>query len=210
MSLKEEKMNDARKENVLKRVLWLYGLHTLLSNVFLVIGYFFLPEGILRNSPLTWAGNVAARPETAGGEFVATLVSNLGIMATIGVGLNLISIKGFPQGYFVPIILGAVSGLFLGTNSFVAMDLSDIQFQDGLAIGFTIGGLEMLGYVCLVASTVNFGIYQYQNWWQWNEKPHKVMKLREIRLAKSEIFCLAVGVLLIVIAAYRESVGVSI
>ena len=161
-------MNDATKENVVKRILWLYGLHTLLSNIFLVVGYYFLPEGILRDSPLTWAGDVAASPETMGGEFAVTLVFNLGIMALIGIGLNLMTIKGFPQGFFVPIILGVISGLLLGTNSFVAMDLSGIQFQDGLAIGFTIGGLEMLGYICLIASTVKLGIYQFQNWWQWN------------------------------------------
>lgn len=200
-------MIEAAKENVLKRVLWLYGAHTLLSNVFIIVGYFFLPEGFLRDSPLTWAGSVAAKPETVKGEFIATLIFNLGIMSMIGIGLNLISIKGFPQGYFVPLMLGVVSGLLLGTNSFVAIDLSEIQYVEGLAIGFTIGGIEMLGYVCLVASTVKLGIYQYQSWWQWNEKPHKVMKLREVRLSKSEIICLLIGVLLIVIAAFRESGG---
>lgn len=203
-------MNDTTIDSVLKRILWLYGLHTLLSNIFLVIGYFFLPEGFIRDSPLTWAGSIVARPVTMGGEFVVTLVFNLGIMALIGVGLNLITIKGFPQGYFVPIILGVVSGLLLGTNSFVAMDLSDIQFQDGLAIGFTIGGLEMLGYICIIASTVKLGVYQYQNWWQWNEKPRKVMNLRDVRLSKTEIFFLVVGVLLIVIAGYRETIGVTL
>jgi len=119
----------------------------------------------------------------------------------IGLGLNLTNIKGFPQGYFIPITLGIVSGLFLGTNSFVAMDLSTIQFREGQALGFTIGGIEMLGYICLVASTVKFGIYQYNSWWQWNEKPHKVMNLKDIRLSKSEIYCFVFGVILIVIAA---------
>jgi len=203
-------MTDASKDPVLKRVLWLYGLHILLSNVFLVIGYFFLPEGFFKDSFLTWAGNIAAQPETAGGEFVATLIFNLGIMGMVGIGLNLITVKGFPQGYFVPIFLGGVSGLLLGTNSFVAIDLTEITFRDGQAIGFTIGGIEMLGYICLVASTVKLGIYQFQNWWQWNEKPNKVMGLREVHLSKSEMFCFAVGVIMIVLAAYRESFGVSI
>jgi hypothetical protein len=201
-------MYDATKENVLSRVLWLYGLHTILSNIFLVVGYFFLPEGFLRDTPLSWAGNVAASPETARGEFLATLFFNLGMMSMIALGLNLITIKGFPQGYFVPITLGLVSGLFLGTNSFVAMDLATIPFREGQAVGFTIGGIEMLGYICLVASTVKFGIYQYDSWWQWNEKPHKVMNLKDIQLSKFEILCFVSGVILIVIAAYRESYGV--
>jgi len=201
-------MYDVTKENVLSRILWLYGLHTILANVFLLVGYFFLPEGVFRDTPLTWAGNVAATPETAQGEFLATLFFNLGIMSVIGLGLNLMTIKGFPQGYFVPIMLGVVSGLFLGTNSFVAMDLSAIPFREGQAIGFTIGGLEMFGYICLIASTVKFGVYQYNSWWRWNEKPHKAMNLKDIRLSKSEIFCFVAGMLLIVIAAYRESYGV--
>jgi len=41
-------MYDVTKENVLSRVLWLYGLHTIISNIFLVVGYFFLPEGLFR------------------------------------------------------------------------------------------------------------------------------------------------------------------
>ena len=197
------------KDNVWMRVFWLYGLHTFLANIFLALGYYFLPEGILRDSPLTWAANLAAGPETPGGEMALTLFFNLLVMAIIGVGLNLISVKGFPQGYFVPIVLGIISGLFLGTNSFVAMDLADISFRDGMAIGFTIGGLEMLGYIFVIAATVKLGIYQYQNWWQWNEKVRKVMPLREVRFSKSEIICLVVGVLMILFAAYRESFGIA-
>jgi len=199
---------NAAQENVVKRVLWLYGLHALLANIFLVFGFYLLPEAILRNSPLTWAGNAAIRTQTPAGEFIATLVFNLGIMGAIAIGLNLISIRGFPQGYFVPIILGILHGLFIVTNSFVAMDLGDIQFREGSAIGFTIGGFEMLGYICLVASTVKFGVYQYQNWWQWDEKPQKAMRLRDVRLSRSELLCFAAGVFLILIAAYRESFGV--
>ena len=201
-------MYDATKANVFSRVLWLYGLFTLLSNACLVVSYYFLPEGSLRNTPLTWAGHVAASSDTAQGEFLTTLFFNLGIMASIGLGLNLMTIRGFPQGYFVPIMLGIVSGLFLGTNSFVAMDLSTIQFREGQAIGITIGGLEMLGYICLLASTVKFGMYQYDSWWRWNEKPRKIMSLKDIRLSRSEIFCFVFGVILIVIAAYRESYGI--
>jgi len=37
------------------RVLWLYGLYMLMSNATFLIGYYLLPEGILRTSPPSWA-----------------------------------------------------------------------------------------------------------------------------------------------------------
>jgi hypothetical protein len=201
-------MSQYTDENVLKRVLWLYGTHTLLANIFMVIGYYALPAGFLRDTSLTWAGTLAAKPDSAVGEFVVTLIFNLGIMSIVGIGLNLININGFPQGYFVPIFLGIISGLVLGTNSFTAIDLAGIHYQEGAVIGFTIGGLEMLGYVCLVSATVDFGLFRYTNWWQWNEKPTRVKNLKVVRLAKPEMVCLLIGAALIVIAAYRESFGV--
>ena len=43
------------------RVLWLYGLYMLISNATFLIGYYVLPEGILRTSPQTAAGRHGGR-----------------------------------------------------------------------------------------------------------------------------------------------------
>jgi hypothetical protein len=58
-----------------------------------------------------------------------------------------------------------------------------------------------------VAATVRFGIYQYRSWWRWSGeyKPTKVMNFRDIRLSTSEIVCLAAGLLLVIVGAYRET-----
>jgi hypothetical protein len=191
------------QDSVFKRILWLYGLHSLLSNIFLLVGYYLLPEGLLRGTPLTYAGEIAGKPEGFWAKFGLTLLFNLGLMAVVGVGANLQQVKGFPAGYFIPIILGIVGGLITGTNSYVADDLSRYSALDGMALGLSIGGVEMLAYVIIIASTIKLGIYQYRSLVDW--KPTKVMNLRDVRLSKQEMLCLVIGVLLLILAAYRET-----
>jgi hypothetical protein len=190
-------------ENVFKRILWLYGLYTLLSNITFLAGYYLLPEHILRGTPLTAAGEIAAKATSFWPQFGLTLFFNLGLVAVIGAAANLQQLKGVPSGYIIPIILGIVSGLVSGTNSFVSDDLSHYSVRDGLALGISIGGVEMLAYIMIIASTVKLGIYQYRSLVDWN--PTKMMKLRDVRLSRQEVLCLVGAVLLLIYAAYRET-----
>ena len=52
------------QDSVFKRILWLYGLHTLLFNVCFVFSYYLLPEESLRGSPQTAAGEIVVRAES--------------------------------------------------------------------------------------------------------------------------------------------------
>ena len=63
----------------------------------------------------------------------------------------------------------------------------------------------MLGYVCLIAATARVSIYQRRSWWRWSERFARVRSLRDVRLTAGEITVLVLCVLLIVVAAYRES-----
>ena len=193
------------QENIFKRILWLYGLYTLLSNVFFLAGYYLLPEGFMRGTYLGAIAEFVAQPETFWAEFGRTLVTNVGIVTVLCVVLNLMTVRGFSLGYFLPISLGIVSGLVLGTNSFIVDDLSHYGVREGMALGLTIGGVEMMGYILVIAATVNFEIYRYESWWRWNQKTIWVRRLNEIRLSKSEILCLVVGIFLVLIGAYRET-----
>jgi len=67
----------------------------------------------------------------------------------------------------------------------------------------SIGGLEILAYILVLAATAGIGVYQYNGWWQW--KASKRMNLRDIRLSSSEISCLAGGIILLIAAAFRET-----
>jgi uncharacterized membrane protein (UPF0136 family) len=203
-----EKMNMAQiqpQENVFKRILWLYGLYTLLSDASFLAGYYLLPEGFMRGTYMGTIAEFVAQPEAFWPELGRTLLTNVGIVTVLCVVLNLMTVRGFSLGYFLPISLGIVSGLVLGTNSFIADDLSRYNVREGLALGLTIGGLEMMGYILVIAATVKFEIYRYESWWRWNQKTIWVKRLSEIRLSKSEILCLVIGVLLVLIGAYRET-----
>ena len=98
-------------DSVFKRILWLYGLFTLLSNASFLVGYYLLPEGFLRGSPVMAAGELVASVESFWPHFGSTLLFNLGLITVVGVGANLQQIRGFPAGYIIPIVLGIGGGL---------------------------------------------------------------------------------------------------
>lgn len=192
------------QENVFKRILWLYGLYSLLNLVSFLSGYYLLPEGFMRGSPYSAIGSFVASSTSFWGELGLTLLFNLGIVIIVCILPNLQQVKGFPMGYVVPVVLGIVSGLVSGTNSFSASDLKQFNAWDGMALGMSIGEVEMLAYVLVISATANIGLYQYKNLWQWQGE--KIKNLRDIRLSPSEIFSICLGILMIVIAAYRETV----
>ena len=195
------------KDPVLKRLLWLYGLYMLLSNAAYLLGYYLLPEGMMRGSPHVAAGSIVAASGTFAGQFVLTLLFNLGLVGITAVLLNLNQVNGFPTGYVYPITLGIVSGLISGTNSFAASDLTAYNAWEGMALGLSIGGVEMLAYILVIAATAGIGIYHYRSWWRWSGewKPVQTGRLRDIRLSRAEWLCLAAGVLLLIVAAWNET-----
>ena len=200
-------MNAAQtqpQENVFKRILWLYGLYSLLNLVSFLSGYYLLPEGFMRSSPYSAIGSFVASATSFWGEFGLTLLFNLGIVIVVCILTNLQQLNGIPMGYIVLVILGIFSGLVSGTNSFSASDLKQFNAWDGMALGMSIGGIEMLAYVLVISATANIGLENYRNLWRW--KGEKIKSLRDIRLSVSERFCLCLGILMIVIAAYRETV----
>lgn len=189
------------------RVLWLYGLHGLLSNTFYLFGYYLLPEGFMRGSPQMAAGALVAKATSFWPQLGLTLLFNLGVVAPLCVVCNFQAVRGFPAAYLIPVVLGITGGLVAGTNSFLASDLSQYSAREGMALGLSIGALEMLGYILIIAASVPFGVYQYRSWWRWGRewKPVKTMNLRDVRLSREEWISVAIGVGLLVVGAYRET-----
>lgn len=152
------------QDNVFKRILWLYGLYTLLFNTCFVFAYYFLPKGFLSGSPQTAAGEIVATAESFWPQFGLTLFFNLGIMTTIAIVANFNQVKGFPTGYLIPPVLAVTQGLIVGTNSFTADDLDRYSnVREAMALGQTIGGIEILGFILVIASTVRYDVYQYRS-----------------------------------------------
>ena len=194
-------------DHLLLRVLWLYGFYMLITNAAFLFGYYLLPEGSLRQGPQTAAASVAASADTFGAELFLTLLFNVGVVITVAVVMNLNRVRGFPVGYLYPVFLGVVSGLIPGTNSFVSSDLADYTVREGMALSLSIGNLEMLGYICVIAATVGIGVYEYRSWWRWGGewKATKTKSLRDIRLSRAEWATVVVGIAFVGLAAVRET-----
>jgi hypothetical protein len=137
-------------------------------------------------------GELVAQQTGFWAQFGMTLFFNLGVMSVIILVSNFNQVNGFPVGYLIPISLGIMSGLIPGTNSFVSSDLSGYSVREGMALGLSIGGLEMFAYILIIAATVKFGIYHYRSWWRWSGEwePAKVMNLRDVQISRQEIFCI--------------------
>jgi len=193
--------------SVFHRILWLGGLNGILSNTFYLVGYYLLPEGIMRSSPTAVPSKLVAEAVSFWPQFGLTLLFNLGVVGVLAVLCNLNTVRGFPTGYLIPIVLGITGGLVAGTNSFLASDLRRYSAREGTAQGLSIGWLETLGFILIIASTVKYGVYEYRSWWRWSSewKPIKRSSLRSVQLSLEEVACLAVGVLLLVFTAYRET-----
>ena len=193
------------QRNVLKRVLWAYGINVVLGLVAFAVGYLFLPEGALRESPITIWGAVAAQQTDFWSEFLAIIGFNLGIVSLIGIVVNLQRVNGLPAGYVFIFVQGIIAGIIAGTNSFVSQIISPYTLE-GWLVALRIGYLESLGYICIVAATVGVGLRDYTSWLPWRAKESKVKSWRDIRLSRQEIIWLIIGVLLVLVACYNETV----
>ena len=169
------------------------------------IGYLLLPEGALRGSAIAIWGEVAAQQTSFWSKFLATIGFNLGIVSLIGIVVNLQRVNGLPAGYVFIFVQGILSGIVAGTNSFVSQVISPYTLE-GWLVALRIGYLEFLGYVCIVAATVGVGLRNYTSWLPWKAKEIKVKTWRDIRLSRQEIIWLVIGILLIFLASYNETV----
>ncbi len=190
--------------NLVTRVIWAYAIYIGLLLISFAIGYFFLPRGILLNTPWTAFGSMAASPESFIEQFLVTVLFNLGFIFLLGVALNLQRVNGFPTGYVFVFAAGIISGLGAGTNSFVSQVISPYTVE-GWLVALRIQHLELLGYTIIVASTISIGLSDYNSWLPWKAKERKIQNWRDIRLTKQEVFGIMIGVVLILIGAYNET-----
>jgi len=163
-----------------------------------------LPERIFRGAhPLA---TMVAKQSNFWLHFGETFIINFCFIA-FGVGMNLFMYKeGVPFGYGMPIATGIFGGLILGSNSFMD-DLSRYSVLEGLVRGYSIGELEMLAYVLIIASTAGISIYMDTTpWYSLKTKMVKVKNFRDIRLLRQEWIVLLIGIFLLIIAGYNETV----
>ena len=99
-------------------LLTLLGLGVVIFLAFWILSYYLLPEGVLRGRT---ASAALSGEEAAGSllpEFLRIVLLNTFMMALVVAANRLLIIKGFPLGYFPPLVLSAMYAVTLGTNSF--------------------------------------------------------------------------------------------
>lgn len=119
---------ERRGEGVVFRVLMLYGAYNLFHNLAFLFGYHLLPPGAMKGTHPALLASLVAESSSFWTEFASTLLMNLLVMGSICILLNLQRVRTIPLGYLVTLFLGLTTGLFLGTNSLVALDLSGAPF----------------------------------------------------------------------------------
>jgi hypothetical protein len=123
-----------------------------------MIGYYLLPEGILRGKFASAAlvGDSAA--DTFIAEFSRIAVVNLMMLAPIVAGNWIFKHKEIPLGYVIPVIWGGIYALIIGTNSTsIAMP---VRMAPSLMVLERSGLYEISAYVLAAAAT--FGISAYR------------------------------------------------
>jgi hypothetical protein len=199
----ENVKNYLVEENLYKRLLSVWIIGIMLNSIAWHIGYNFLPQGILKeiflSSPLV----------PVQGEMEKTILSILLYNIVIASGLifvaNLYRIKWFPLGYVPVFFHWALYGLFLGTNSFDLGKIEKISPSFLHLIG-SVGFIEISAYTFLAVASINLYLYRQQSF--WTLKAEKVRDWSQVRLVQAEYILIAIAYLLIIWAAYKESISI--
>lgn len=136
---------------------------------------------------------------------ISIIIFNIIIAGGIVFAANLFRIRWFPLGYLVIFIHWTSYGLFLGTNSFdidqgtkIAPSLVHLLHSPGF--------FEITGFTFIAAATINLYIYHQETFFQMNAEKTRQWTLK--RLKSEEIVCLFLGIGLIFLGAYKESLSI--
>jgi hypothetical protein len=121
------------------------------------LGYWVLPEGLLRgrSAAAALAGDTAA--PTFWAEWGRVFAVNLLLGSLILLANGLVRVNGYPLGYLIPLVWFAMYGLTLGTNSF-AIPLPE-RMAPSLAVLGRSGLYELAAYA--LAATATSGLSGY-------------------------------------------------
>lgn len=120
------------------------------------------------------------------------------------VALNLLSIKSIPLGYFYPLINMSFFGIFLGTDSFGISHGS--RFFPSITVVYGSGFYEFTGFIFVAAATASLTLFNQTG--QLSGSLERIKSRSELKLSRSEIFAVIFGVLLLLVAAIIEALGI--
>lgn len=172
-----------------------------------IIGFTWLPEGILRGVfPGSRLAGGAAVESTFVREWVRIVAVNL---ATAGLMTGLASLMetetGFPLGYLVPLWNAALYGALLGTNSF-AIPIPQGRMAPSFDVFGRSGVYEITAYVLLAASLRGLARYRIiGRWWSFRQQ---VVRIKPLGLGRQERVGVVLALALLLAASAREALQV--
>lgn len=178
-----------------------------LTTLFVVawyVGYYLLPEGVLRG-----AAGVGARTPYLGNvraEFLSIFGFNL-LFALILVGANTFRSVETPLGHLVLAVTFVQGGLVWGSNSLV---IQAGRLEPSLAVALGRSGLyELTAFVAIAVATRGVMLWHQQSGPRWREEFERVRSVRDWRISAGEALVLLAGLTLLAGANYVEAVRVA-
>lgn len=188
-------------ESLVVRFLTLWAVCLLVFSVAWVVGYYALPEGILRGSLGADAPVVGA---TVWETFVRIFAWNLVLGAGPVVAFNTLRSVNTPASYVVLVVVWLQGGLVYGTNS---LGIQAGRLAPSLATLLGRSGVyELTAYVALAVATRELLLWHQRSGPRWREEFERVRSPGDWSLGRREWAMVLAGLVLLALANYREAV----
>ncbi len=165
-------------------------------------GYLWLPRGVSVGLNTDWL------TLPLGGDGVTSwalriFVNNLLLAGGFTVVASLFSVGRLSLGYLPPWLWFAFYGYLLGTNSFQVSDPGG-ALAPTIAVLWERAGLrELAAYLLVAAGLARAALWRQESF--WSLRARRVRGLREVRLSRAEVACLAIAGALLAWAAWTEA-----
>jgi hypothetical protein len=192
------------QDNVLVRLVASWVVFTTLFVAAWYVGYYLLPEGILRG-----AAGVGARTPYLGdvrAEFLSILGFNL-LFTLVLVGANTFRSVETPLGHLVLLVTFVQGGLVWGSNSLV---IQAGRLEPSLAVALGRSGLyELTAFVAIAVATRGVMLWYQESGPRWREEFERVRSVRDWHISPGEAVVLLSCLVLLAGANYVEAVRVA-
>lgn len=192
---------------LMERVTFTFLLFLVLFYGIIVLSYFFLPEGFLKNkSPLQNWVNSDSTVILSIQIFAFNMLSVLIIFLTSLFGKKKVQETNYLSiGYSAFFVFISINGLVLGTWSF-SVQSEAIPLINRIVCTFDLihkaGLWEMMGQLLITCSLAHIAMVLM------NGKNTTTKKIRQISLSKAEALILATGIMFMIIGAIVESIAI--